>query len=114
MAICRASSASWMSLVAALTTLVSVGASAQQAVVRPSANITAAKSSAKAPALQVAPATGTRFVVGLAQSIDIDAVKIRLLENPSRLLIDLPHVGVNLPDQPLAGAPAGVVKSFRH
>ena len=57
--------------------------------------------------------TGTRFEVGLEEPIDIDDVKIQQLDNPSRLLIDLPKTVVSLPDQPPADAPVGVVKAFR-
>lgn len=41
-------------------------------------------------------------------------VEVLPLSNPNRLLIDLPHVGLRLPDQPPRNAPAGVVRSFQH
>jgi N-acetylmuramoyl-L-alanine amidase len=117
MAIGRAFSSCWMPLVAALTTLLSVSASAQQAPAPSPASVfaaTAAKGLAKKPAPKTARATGTRFAIDLEQSIDDDDVKIQLLESPSRLVIDLPQIVVSLPDQPRANAPVGVVKSFQH
>jgi N-acetylmuramoyl-L-alanine amidase len=97
--------------------LMSAGASAQQAPV-PSPTSIFAAAEAKSPAKKSAPtaagATGTRFAIDLEESIDDDDVKIQLLANPSRLLIDLPQIVVSLPDQPRANTPVGVVKSFRH
>jgi N-acetylmuramoyl-L-alanine amidase len=96
--------------------LLAVGASAQQ--VPPKTGALDApktkKSHAKAPAHQGAPAAGTRFAIDLEEAIDDDDVKIQLLENPRRLVIDLPQIVVSLPDQPRANAPVGVVKSFHH
>jgi N-acetylmuramoyl-L-alanine amidase len=90
---------------------------AQQAPVAPPASIVSAakpKSPPKAAAQKAAPATGTRFVIGLEEPIDINAVNVQELKGVNRLLIDLPRVGVSLPDQPPANAPVGVVKSFQH
>jgi N-acetylmuramoyl-L-alanine amidase len=120
MAICRAFSIRWMPVVAALTMLASMATSssllrAQQAP--PPGVVTSAKAKkahAKAPVQKAAPATGTRFVVALDEPIDLNAVEILALKRPNRLLIDLPQVGVSLPDQPPPDAPAGVVKSFQH
>jgi N-acetylmuramoyl-L-alanine amidase len=108
-----------MPLIAALTMpvvagLVSVGAWAQQAPVAAPTSVVTAVKKTKAPAPKAEPATGTRFIVGLEEPIDKDDVKIQHLDNPSRLLIDLPQVLVRLPDQPKANAPVGVVKSFQH
>src|SRR5262249_20849676 len=120
MAICRAFSSRWVPFVAALTMLASMAASAshlraQQAP--PPSVVTSAKAKkaqAKAPAQKAAPAAGTRFVVALDEAIDLNAVEILALKSPNRLLVDLPQVGVSLPDQPPSDAPAGVVKSFQH
>ncbi|MFZ1106144.1 MAG: N-acetylmuramoyl-L-alanine amidase [Hyphomicrobiaceae bacterium] len=94
-----------MPLIVALTMLIPVGASPTSVVAAANAKDLAKKPAAKAP--------GTRFEVGLEEPIDIDDVKIQQLDNPSRLLIDLPKTVVSLPEQPPAGAPVGVVRAFR-
>jgi N-acetylmuramoyl-L-alanine amidase len=101
-----------MPAIAALTMLVSVGASAQQAPPPTSSVASARVKSSKAPAPQAA--TGTKFVVDLDEPIDENAIDILNLKSPDRLLIDLPQVGMSLPGQPPPGAPVGVVKSFQH
>jgi N-acetylmuramoyl-L-alanine amidase len=106
-----------MPLVAALAmVLVSADASAQQAPVTLSTSVAAAAKAKSQPkaAQKAASATGTRFVVGLEKPIDINSVEVLALKSPDRLLIDLPQVGVSLPDQPPADTPVGVVKSFQH
>jgi N-acetylmuramoyl-L-alanine amidase len=107
----------WMPLIAALTMpvlagLVSAGASAQQAPVAAPTSAVAATKKTTGP--KAVPFAGTRFVVGLDEAIELHDVKIQQLDNPSRLLIDLPRIVVSLPDQPKANAPVGVVKSFQH
>src|SRR5262249_38998186 len=74
----------------------------------------AKKAQPKAPVQKAVPASGTRFVVALDEPIDLNAVEVLALKSPNRLLIDLPQVGVSLPEQPPPDAPAGVVKSFQH
>jgi N-acetylmuramoyl-L-alanine amidase len=105
MAICRAFSGCWMPLIAALTMLIAVGAS-------PTGIVAAANAKDLAKQPETKP-LGTQFEIGLEEPIDVDDVKIQHLDNPSRLLIDLPKIGVSLPEQPPAGAPVGVVKAFR-
>ena len=106
----------WVPLVVVLTVLLPVAAMAQQAPVSPPTS-TAVTGKAvvppKATTKKAVPAAGTRFVIGLDEPIDINAVAIMELKSPNRLLIDLPQVGVSLPEQPPADAPVGVVKAFQ-
>ena len=51
----------------------------------------------------------TRFVIGLEQKSDF---QVSSLQNPNRVVVDLPDVKVNLPT--ISGdQPVGLVKSFR-
>lgn len=61
-----------------------------------------------APA-QVQPATRTRFVVGLDRKAEYQVFS---LANPNRVIVELPEVKLNLPEQSGNGA-VGLVKSFR-
>jgi N-acetylmuramoyl-L-alanine amidase len=102
------SSASWVALLAAiLTTFATVPAFAQQATdSRPGR-------SSKAPdkeATAAAETTRTRFIIGVERPVEF---KISALTNPNRVLIDLPHVKLELPSPP-GDTPVGVVKSFQH
>jgi N-acetylmuramoyl-L-alanine amidase len=102
------SSASWVALLAAiLTTVATAPAFAQQATdSRPGR-------SSKAPDKEVTAAaetTRTRFIIGVERPVEF---KISALTNPNRVLIDLPHVKLELPSPP-GDTPVGVVKSFQH
>jgi N-acetylmuramoyl-L-alanine amidase len=108
-----------MPSVVALTLLISVGASAQQAPVavtssRAAASEKARSAAKKAPAQKQAAPAGTKFVIALDEPVDLNAVGILELKSPNRLLIDLPQVSMSLPEQPPEDAPVGVVKSFHH
>jgi N-acetylmuramoyl-L-alanine amidase len=113
MAICRTSGPRWVSLVAAtVTALAAAAASAQQAPPRQTAKVPATPAS-KAAGQASAPAassTRTRFIIGLERAVE---PKVSALANPNRVLIDLPQVGLSLPDLP-RDQPVGVVKGFRH
>jgi N-acetylmuramoyl-L-alanine amidase len=52
----------------------------------------------------------TRFIIGLERAV---AFEVTTLVSPNRVLVDLPNVKLELPVVP-EGAPAGLVKSFRH
>jgi len=52
----------------------------------------------------------TRFIIGLERAV---AFEVTTLASPNRVLVDLPNVKLELPVVP-EGAPAGLVKSFRH
>jgi N-acetylmuramoyl-L-alanine amidase len=57
--------------------------------------------------------TRTRFIVGLERAAEGRDIRLSALTNPSRVLIDLPQMRLDLPPVP-AEAPVGVVKSFHH
>jgi N-acetylmuramoyl-L-alanine amidase len=101
-------SASWAALLAAvLTAFATAAAFAQQGPTHRPVR------SSKAPDKEVpaaAETTRTRFIIGVEQPVKPD---ISALTNPNRVLIDLPHVKLELPSSP-GDRPVGVVKSFRH
>lgn len=51
----------------------------------------------------------TRFVIGIDREVE---PRIFALSNPSRVIVDLPDVGVHLPSMP-GGSPVGLVKGVR-
>jgi N-acetylmuramoyl-L-alanine amidase len=93
--------------IAAILTILAAGtAVAQQAAFQLPAN------SAKArPTAPDADTLRTRFIIGLERAVDF---KVTALTNPSRVLVDLPQVRMELPPEPPGDAPAGVVRSFQH
>ncbi len=69
----------------------------------------AEKTAAEKPSALNGTKARTRFVVGLEKKTDF---QVSSLQNPNRVVIDLPEVSVNLPT--LTGdQPVGLVKSFR-
>ena len=50
----------------------------------------------------------TRFIIGLAKKATFE---VSSLQNPNRVIVDLPNIGLSLPEQPKNG-PIGLVKSF--
>ena len=102
------SSASWVAFLAAiLAAFATVAAFAQQAPTHRPVR------SSKAPDKETPPAaetTRTRFIVGVERPVEFE---ISALTNPNRVLIDLPHVILDLPSPP-GDTPVGVVKSFQH
>lgn len=54
--------------------------------------------------------TRTRFIIGLEREVSFD---VTALTGPHRVLVDLPHVKLDLPNVP-EGSPVGLVKSFRY
>lgn len=52
----------------------------------------------------------TRFVIGLDKAAQFQVFS---LSNPNRVIVDLPDVRMQLPNQDASGHPAGLVKSFR-
>ena len=102
------SSASWVAFLAAiLAAFATVAAFAQQAPTHRPVR------SSKAPDKEAPPAaetTRTRFIIGVERPVEFER---SALTNPNRVLIDLPHVKLELPSPP-GDTPVGVVKSFQH
>ena len=87
------------------------------AAITTAAAVPAAKAAERQDMLTVAavetaptkPADRTRFVVGLDRKVEYQVFS---LANPNRVVVELPDVKLNLPQQSGAGA-VGLVKSFR-
>jgi N-acetylmuramoyl-L-alanine amidase len=96
-----------LALLAAISVaLAAVAASAQAPSQRPDR---ASRTPAKAASAAV-DTTRTRFIIGIERSVEF---KVSALSKPSRVLIDLPSVKLELPNPP-GNRPIGVVKSFQH
>jgi N-acetylmuramoyl-L-alanine amidase len=100
-----------MPLLVVSLTLLASAASAQQPGHRQPVSPAKSAAAPKAAAPE-AGSTRTRFIIGLERAADAREIKVSALANPSRVLIDLPLMRLDLPNPP-GETPVGVVKSFQ-
>jgi N-acetylmuramoyl-L-alanine amidase len=100
-----------MPLLVVSLTLLASAASAQQPGHRQPVSPAKAAAAPKA-AEPEAGSTRTRFIIGLERAADAREIKVSALANPSRVLIDLPLMRLDLPNPP-GETPVGVVRSFQ-
>ncbi len=90
------------------TVVFCLGFATSAAIAAPPAEKTAAEKPAAKDAINGNKAR-TRFVIGLEKKSDF---QVSSLQNPNRVVVDLPDVKVNLPTLP-GDQPFGLIKSFR-